>query len=82
MKIGDVTYSHIVNPVTGQAINENDAVIVISNKGYYGDALSTSLMMNTVSEIKEIEVEHNIQTIVIKNHQIVYKNENIEVYHR
>lgn len=82
VEIGDVTYSHIINPVTGSAINLNDAVIVISDKGYYGDAMSTSLMMNTVDEIKQIEIEHNIQTIVIRNNQIVYKNEKIEVFHR
>ena len=80
--IDGVTYSHIINPITGSAINENDAVIVISDKGYYGDAMSTSLMMNTIEEIKEIENKHNIQTIVIKNHKIVYKNESLEVYHR
>lgn len=80
--IDGVTYSHIINPITGSAINENDAVIVISDKGYYGDAMSTSLMMNTIDEIKTIEIERNIQTIVIKNHQIIYKNDSIEVFHR
>ena len=80
--IEGVTYSHIINPTNGSAINENDAVIVISDKGYYGDAMSTSLMMNSIDEIKAIEVEHNIKTIVIKNNQIAYKNENIEVFHR
>lgn len=80
--IDGVTYSHIINPLTGSAINENDAVIVISDKGYYGDAMSTSLMMNTIDEIKAIEIERNIQTIVIKNHQIIYKNDSIEVFHR
>ena len=82
VKIGDITYSHIINPVDGSAINENDAVIVISDKGYLGDALSTSMMMNTVEEIKEIEQAQNIKTIVIKNNEIIYKNEGIEVlYH-
>lgn len=82
VKIGDITYSHIINPINGSAINENDAVIVISDKGYLGDALSTSMMMNTVEEIKEIEQAQNIKTIVIKNNEIIYKNEGIEVlYH-
>ena len=80
--IDNVKYSHIVNPVTGSVVNENDAVIVVSGKGYYGDAMSTSLMMNTVDEIKAIEVEHNIKTIVIKNNAIVYCNEGLEVLHR
>ena len=80
--IDGVTYSHIINPVTGSALNVNDAVIVVSDKGYFGDAMSTSLMMNTIDEIKELEATCNIKTIVIRNKQIVYKNEEIEVYQR
>ena len=80
--IDGITYSHIINPVNGSAINENDAVIVISDTGYYGDAISTSMMMNTVDEIKEIEAAHNIKTIVVKNGQIVYSHKDIEVYKR
>lgn len=82
VKINDVTYSHIINPVTGNAINNYDAVIVISDKGYLGDALSTSMMMNSVDEIKEIEEIQNVKTIVIKDKKIVYSNKDIEVkYH-
>ena len=79
--INGVTYSHIINPVTGSAVSENDAVIVISDTGYIGDALSTSMMMNTVEEIKSIETEQNIKAIVIKNGNITYKNDSIEVYY-
>ena len=81
VKIGDVTYSHIVNPITGQAINENDAVIVVSDSGALGDALSTSMMMNTVEEIKAIEQEQNVKCIVIKNKQVTYCNEGLEITH-
>ena len=42
--IDGVTYSHIINPVNGSAINNYDAVIVISESGSYGDAISTSMM--------------------------------------
>ena len=82
VKIGDVTYSHIINPNTGSAINENDAVIVISDNGALGDALSTSMMNNTIDEIKAIETQYNVQTIVIKNNEVIYQNPGIEVsYH-
>lgn len=75
-------YSHIVNPVTGDAINENDGVVVISDKGYVGDVLSTSMMLNSVEEIKTIEKEQGVKTIVIKDNKIVYHNEGIEIkYH-
>lgn len=80
--IGDVTYSHIVNPVTGSAINLNDAVIVVSEKGYLGDALSTSMMMNTVEEIQAIETEQNVKTIVIRDGAAIYVNEGLTIYHR
>jgi thiamine biosynthesis lipoprotein len=82
VKIGETTYSHIINPITGSAINENDAVIVISDSGYLGDALSTSMMMNTVEEIKQIEIEQNVKTIVIKNNNVIYSNKDIEVFNR
>ena len=82
VKIGDITYSHIVNPVNGSAINENDAVIVISDNGALGDALSTSMMMNTIDEIKDIEAEQNVKAIVIKDNKIVYQNSEIEVFNR
>ena len=79
-EINGVTYSHIVNPFTGSVVPKNDTVIVLSEYGYYGDAMSTSMIFNTVEEIKEIEKEHNIQTIVIKNHEIIYKNEQIHIF--
>ena len=80
--IDGVTYSHIINPKTGSAINVNDGVIVISSNGAYGDVMSTSLMNNTVEEIKLIEEENDIKTIVIKNNNIVYSHKDIEVkYH-
>ena len=79
--IDGVTYSHIINPVTGSAINENDAVIVVTNEGYYGDALSTSMMMNTIDEIKTIENTYNVKTIVVKNNKIAYCNEGLTVYY-
>ena len=81
VKIGDITYSHIVNPVDGSAINKNDAVIVVSSSGTLGDALSTSMMMNSVEEIKEIEKSQNVKTIVIKNKKVVYFNEGLELFH-
>ena len=80
--IDGVTYSHIINPVTGSAINENDAVIVVSDSGYLGDALSTSMMMNTVEEIQQIEEQLNVKTIVIKNGKKIYSHKDLKVYSR
>ena len=79
--VDGVTYSHIINPQTGSAISVNDAVIVVSNNGAQGDAFSTSMMMNSVEEIKEIETQYNVQTIVVKGGEIIYQNANLEVYY-
>ena len=82
VEINGTTYSHIINPKTGSAITENDAVIVVTSfgEGTLGDILSTSLMMNTVDEIKEIEKELGVATIVVKNHQIIHKSESIPFF--
>ena len=79
VEIDGVNYSHIINPKTGSANNENDAVIVISNKGYLGDILSTAFINESLDSIKELEQHYEVKTIVIKDKQIVYKNESIEV---
>ncbi len=79
--IDGVKYSHIVNPKTGSVVSLHDSVIVLTDSGYYGDALSTSMMMNTIEEIKEIEASHNVKAIVIDDGKISYKNDSIEVYY-
>ena len=79
---GGPTYSHIINPVTGSAINKHDAVIVVSSKGYIGDVLSTSMMNNEIDEIKAIEASQNVKCIVIDNKEVTYINNELEVLHR
>ena len=80
VKIDGVTYSHIINPYTGSAINNYDAVIVINDSGYLGDALSTSMMMNTLEEIKELEFSLSLQTIVIKDGNVLYHHPDLKIY--
>lgn len=79
VEIDGVNYSHIINPVNGFAINENDAVIVVSDKGYLGDILSTAFINESIDSIKELEQHFEVKTIVIKDKTMVYKNEGIEV---
>lgn len=84
-KIGDDTYSHIINPITGSAISLYDAVIVISDfnesikTGLFGDALSTSFMMSSIEEIKEVEATNEIKVIVVKDNDVLYKSEGVEL---
>ena len=81
VKIDDQMYSHVVNPYTGSAINNYDTVIVISDSGYLGDALSTSFMLSSVDEIKTMEQSKNVKALVIKDKTIVYKNDSLEVFY-
>lgn len=84
--INGQVYSHIINPYTGSAINNYDSVIVITNfdnenNGALGDILSTSFMMSSLEEIKEIEQNNDdINVIVIKDDSVLYKSENLEIY--
>lgn len=74
-------YSHIINPLNGSAEAVfYDAVIVLTESSYLGDALSTAMMNSTTDEIKELETTYNAKVITIKNQQIVYKNEGIILY--
>ena len=75
-------YSHIINPITGSAINLHETVIVVSNSGYLGDVLSTDFVNESLDSIKELEQKFNVKTIVIDNKQIVYQNEGIEVVNK
>ena len=83
--IDGTMYSHIISPLTGSAINVFDSVIVVSelkeNYGYFTDALSTSFMMNTLEEVKELEKSTGVKVILVKDDNIVYKSESLELYH-
>ena len=82
VEIDGVKYTHIVNPLNGKANHQYDSVVVITDSGYYGDALSTSMMMNTLDEIKEIEDKYGVKAIVVKDNKITYQNSSLEVlYH-
>ena len=80
--INGVTYSHIITPETGSAINEHDAVIVVSEEGWLGDVLSTSMMCDSISQIQAIEKARKVKTIVIRNNKIEYSHPDIEVLYK
>ena len=82
VEIGGVTYSHIINPYTGNAINNYDAVLVVGDCGYLTDVLSTSMMFNTLDEIKAIEESLSVKTILIKNNKVIYSHPELEIKHR
>ena len=73
---------HIVNPFTGQLADQYDMVVVVSEDASLGDALSTSMMMSSIDEIKELETSLNVKAIVIKNGSILYENSGLGVKRR
>lgn len=84
VEIGGQTYSHIINPYTGEAINNYDEIIVIIEDGFehgvLSDALSTSLMLSSLDEIKEAEKTYPISVIAINDGEIYYKSDSIALY--
>lgn len=80
--INNQTYSHIINPVTGSAINVHDAIIVLSDSGYLGDILSTDFVNESLDSIATLEAQFNVKTIVIDDGQISYKSAGIEVLNK
>lgn len=77
--IDGITYSHIVNPNNGSTIAQYDCVLVVSNSGAIGDALSTSFMLSSINEIKEAETSFGVKSIVIQNSNIIYQHPELEV---
>ena len=82
VEIHGKTYSHIINPLTGSAINEHDAVIVLSNSGYLGDILSTDFVNESLDSIKVLETAFDVKALVIDNGEIAYQNQEIEVVNK
>ena len=82
VKIDDKMYSHIVNPFTGSVINKYDMTFVKGDNGALCDALSTAFMLMDIEQIKEMEKKYNVQSLIYKDGNFVYKNDGLEVkYH-
>ena len=84
VEIDGQMYSHIINPYTGEATNFCDEIIVISEEGSFNgalsDVLSTSLMLSSLDEIKEVENNYPVSVIAITGGEIYYKSESITLY--
>lgn len=79
--IDGVTYCHIIDPYSGSATPVNDAVVVITQNGMFGDALSTSMMHCTLEEIKKLETLIYMKILVINDGQITYQSKGLEVFY-
>lgn len=77
--IDGVTYSHIVNPITGSVINNYDMAYVIASSGALADALSTTFMISSISEVETLVDQFDAKALLYKDGQIVYKTESFDI---
>lgn len=76
--IDGVRYSHIINPLNGNASNYFDLIIIKNDNALLGDMLSTLIMLqNDIEDVKNIINQYNISDILIyKDEILVYQQGN------
>jgi len=79
--IGDKTYSHIINPKTGSAINNFDLVIAIGNDAMKCDVASTVGMLSELKDLTNVETQFDVKLVAFKGENISYCNQGITIYH-
>lgn len=65
-------HAHLINPKTGQKLNNNKTVTVVSDSPIDAEVLSTALMVCEENEIKEIIENFDVSDVI----EILYKNRN------
>lgn len=79
--IDGVIYSHIVNPNTGKATPIYSTVLVVSDNGLIGDALSTAFMLSSLDNIKALEEKYNVKSLVLSgNDNVVYSHPDLNLF--
>lgn len=80
--IDDQTYSHIINPFTGEAKTEQDMVVLIGSDPAILDILSTTLTLLPVTSFPEYENTYSLKILAMKDSEVVYQTNGLEVmYH-
>lgn len=72
------TYSHIVDPLTGNAVSKYDAVIVQGADAGLLDMASTAFMMMDLAEIEAVSMENGMDYLAIKDKGEVARSPGIE----
>lgn len=75
--VDGVDYSHIVNPLTGEAVNTFDCVYLEGDDPFLLDAMSTASVLNDLEWIKEKEKAYGFKALVYDDGKIVYANEGL-----
>lgn len=79
IEVDDVRYSHIINPITGSAVSNYDLVVIKSDDSFFGDIFSTLIMMLDLNEIEILKEKYNLELLVYKDNNIVFKTDSWEL---
>jgi thiamine biosynthesis lipoprotein len=68
IRLGDVTYSHVIDPRTGMALTHSRSATAIAKEGALADWLATAATIMTVQEIEELLVKlKDVLLLVFEN---------------
>jgi thiamine biosynthesis lipoprotein len=68
VRLGDVIYSHVIDPRTGMALTHSRSATAIAKEGALADWLATAATVMTVQEIEELLVKlTNVRLMVFEN---------------
>ena len=76
----DITYSHIIDPVTLYPANNMKSVTVVTKDSALGDILSTTLFLMTVDEGKEFIKNYDVEAIWVTNDDTIIRSEGFSAY--
>ena len=74
IEVEGVRYHHLLNPYTGYPMNYYDSVNILCDNSMYCDVYSTAIYSMDLETVKEFEVEKQINVLLYKNNDIIYKS--------
>lgn len=78
-EIDGILYHHILSPFTGKPSNIYSSINVICDNSMYADAYSTALFSMELDDLKDFVDKNNIEIIVAKDDDIIYKKVDGEI---
>ena len=83
IKVKDLTYSHIINPMTGYGVTHSRNVTVIATTGATADWLATACSILPIKEAKQLAIHNKAALLIstIQNGKIHFEStENFKYY--
>ena len=63
--VGGVRYSHIVDPRTGQALRNSQAVAVLAKTAMEADAIATAVSVGGQDTARLLEAKRDVQIVIV-----------------